>query len=386
MKWSIPEKVVEEGREYAKDGRVVSISKNEEQQVWYADVVGSEVFHIELDGTAKEEDVCQCPYWQQHGFCKHTVAVELALRNNGQNRYIKKQVNTQKAYQPPIHADIFSKSFERFQEAETEKTLVTSDPLKIEFNIDVVETLSFHPEQSVIGVSLKIGSRFPGSKTYVVKNILDFLDSYEKKNNYKLTDKSYKIGDNSFTQRDTFLLEELLKVRDSQELVDQVSVQQKGKINRRYLILNSRVTKLFVAELMQTDRLVFNTPEDKKQTIIFKKEKLPIDIKVIPVGTSDYKLVIEDSLEMYLEKYQWAIGKHSIYELTKEQAKTKEILDLADFFDSGMVCEIEPGNIKRVPYFVNGRVLEKRASIPLQDYARFCEGLEGLKHFLNPQG
>lgn len=326
MKWSIPEKVVEEGREYAKDGRVVSISKNEEQQVWYADVVGSEVFHIELDGTAKEEDVCQCPYWQQHGFCKHTVAVELALRNNGQNRYIKKQVNTQKAYQPPTHADIFSKSFERFQEAETEKTLVTSDPLKIEFNIDVVETLSFHPEQSVIGVSLKIGSRFPGSKTYVVKNILDFLDSYEKKNNYKLTDKSYKIGDNSFTQRDTFLLEELLKVRDSQELVDQVSVQQKGKINRRYLILNSRVTKLFVAELMQTDRLVFNTPEDKKQTIIFKKEKLPIDIKVIPVGTSDYKLVIEDSLEMYLEKYQWAIGKHSIYELTKEQADRYELL------------------------------------------------------------
>ena len=72
-------------------------------------------------------------------------------------------------------------------------------------------------------------------------------------------------------------------------------------------------------------------------------------------------------------------------ELTKEQAKTKEILDLADFFDSGMVCEIEPGNIKRVPYFVNERVLEKRASIPSQDYARFCEGLESLKHFLNPQ-
>ena len=51
-----------------------------------------------------------------------------------------------------------------------------------------------------------------------------------------------------------------------------------------------------------------------------------------------------------------------------------------------MVCEIEPGNIKRVPYFVNERVLEKRASVPSQDYARFCEGLEGLKHFLNPQG
>lgn len=47
---------------------------------------------------------------------------------------------------------------------------------------------------------------------------------------------------------------------------------------------------------------------------------------MIPVGTSDYKLVIEDSLEMYLEKYQWAIGKHSIYELTKEQADRYELL------------------------------------------------------------
>lgn len=72
-------------------------------------------------------------------------------------------------------------------------------------------------------------------------------------------------------------------------------------------------------------------------------------------------------------------------ELTKEQAKTKEILDLADFFDSGMVCEIEPGVVKRVPYFINSNVLEKRASIPSLSYARFCEDLDGLKSFLQPE-
>ena len=326
MKWSIPEKVVEEGREYAKDGRVVSISKNEEQQVWYAEVVGSEVFHIELDGTAKEEDVCQCPYWQQHGFCKHTVATELALRDKGLNRYIKKQVNTQKVYQAPTHADIFSKSFERLQEAETEKTLVTSDPLKAEFILDVVETLSFHSEQAVIGLSLKLGSRFPGSKTYVVKNIQDFLDCYEKKSVYKMTDKQFQIGDNSFAQRDIVLLDELLKLRASQELLDQVNVQQKGKINRRYLILNAEVVKFFVAELSRSERLLFNTLEDKKQTILFKSGQLPITVRVTPVGTTDYNLVIEDPIELYLEKYQWAVGNHSIYELNQEQAERYELL------------------------------------------------------------
>ena len=71
--------------------------------------------------------------------------------------------------------------------------------------------------------------------------------------------------------------------------------------------------------------------------------------------------------------------------LTKEQAKTKEILDLADFFDSGMVCEIEPGVVKRVPYFINSNVLEKRASIPSLSYARFCEDLDRLKSFLQPE-
>lgn len=71
-------------------------------------------------------------------------------------------------------------------------------------------------------------------------------------------------------------------------------------------------------------------------------------------------------------------------EMSKEEAKTKEILDLADFFDSGMVCEVEPGQIMRVPYFVNERVLEKRASIPSQQYAAFCEGLDHLKHYLSP--
>ena len=109
----------------------------------------------------------------------------------------------------------------------------------------------------------------------------------------------------------------------------------------------------------------------------------------VPVTIYDHDMVDGYGLSLAKSVLQASNcpATHFVFvELSKEQAQTKEILDLADFFDSGMVCEIEPGNIKRVPYFVNKRVLEKRASIPSQDYARFCEGLEGLKHFLNPQG
>jgi uncharacterized Zn finger protein len=63
MKWSIPEKVVERGRQYMKEGKVLSVEADIEKKVWHAEVLGSELYLVDLDGTAKEEDLCQCPYW-----------------------------------------------------------------------------------------------------------------------------------------------------------------------------------------------------------------------------------------------------------------------------------------------------------------------------------
>lgn len=326
MKWSIPEKVVEEGRAYAKEGRVVSVSKNEEQQVWYADVIGSEVFHIELDGTAREEDVCQCQYWHQHGFCKHTVAVELAMRDKGINRYIKKKVVAEKAYQPPSHADIFSKSFERLQSMETEKMFVSSDPLKVEYFLDVVETLSYHPEQSVIGMSLKIGGRYPGARTYVVKHLEEFLSVYESSGGYKINDHEFELGTTSFLQKDRQLLDRLVTISNDQELLNQTGVQQKGKINRRYLLLDKTNAHYFITALQERGELNLKMEEDKKQTLTFKEGLLPIDLSISPIGLSDYKVEIDNRVELYLEKYQWAFGAHSVYQLSHDQVKRYELL------------------------------------------------------------
>ena len=61
-------------------------------------------------------------------------------------------------------------------------------------------------------------------------------------------DKSFVIGENSFAPRDVLLLDKLLEIRNSQELLDQTSVQQKGKINRRYLILSREMVKFFMNE------------------------------------------------------------------------------------------------------------------------------------------
>ena len=90
MKWSIPERIVEQGREYMQEGRVLSIVQNPEKRIWLSEVLGEELYLVELDGTAKEQDVCECQYWMEHGYCKHTVAVELALKQQACQELFKR--------------------------------------------------------------------------------------------------------------------------------------------------------------------------------------------------------------------------------------------------------------------------------------------------------
>ena len=55
MKWSIPEKVIERGRQYVKEGRVLSVTPDAGNNVWHGEVLGSELYLVDLDATAKEE-------------------------------------------------------------------------------------------------------------------------------------------------------------------------------------------------------------------------------------------------------------------------------------------------------------------------------------------
>lgn len=48
MKWSIPERIVEQGREYMQEGRVLSIVQNPEKRIWLSEVLGEELYLVEL--------------------------------------------------------------------------------------------------------------------------------------------------------------------------------------------------------------------------------------------------------------------------------------------------------------------------------------------------
>ena len=56
MKWSIPEKIIEKGRIYLNDGRVLSVTPDAESQVWHAEVLGSDLYRLDLNANKKKKE------------------------------------------------------------------------------------------------------------------------------------------------------------------------------------------------------------------------------------------------------------------------------------------------------------------------------------------
>ena len=64
--------------------------------------------------------------------------------------------------------------------------------------------------------------------------------------------------------------------------------------------------------------------------------------------------------------------------MTKEESKESEILDFADFINTGLVCQMPDGSLKRILYNSSPEILESRASIPAESFESFNSDLSIL--------
>lgn len=317
MKWTIPERIIQKGRKYADEKRVTAITQDLSQEVWHAEVIGSEVYRVELDGTPREKDVCTCLYWQDKGYCKHTVAVELALRDKGLNRVLKQNKNLKATYKAPSLSKIFTDSFAKLQDKETNQTLQEVTPLTVEFVVESVEISKYHPEKSVFGLGFKIG--FEGGRTYVAKNAHEFLEKFSKQESFRVGDKyQYNLLARNFSETDLNLLNQALKIHESNQMVTNSGIQSKGMLKTRYVLLPLKQVKDFLVLLHRNDKLQLVINEKTLTTLYFSEEKLPLNFEVIPQGEG-FVLKIKDQVDMYWETYRWLNRGATFYELSSQQ-------------------------------------------------------------------
>lgn len=287
MKWSIPEKVIARGRQYLQEGRVLSVVPDQEENVWHAEVLGSELYMVDLDGTAKEIDYCQCPYWEEHKYCKHTVAVELYLRSKNLSRIMKKDQPMLEPVKTTSEGEIIAKGFSRLK---IQKNPQAVQPLIIEYQVETIETNQYHPELSILALYLRIGSLASPKKTYIVKNIYDFLQAYTEKETYTVNKQyQFRLDKRAFQKEDQKILAHLAGSAQTHQLLGTNGLQVKGKLDKRYLLLPVEQARFLLEQMNQTTRLHLQINEQNDQGIQFSDQNKPLSFKVEKQG-EDYLL------------------------------------------------------------------------------------------------
>lgn len=318
MKWSIPEKVIERGRQYVKEGRVLSVTPDAGNNVWHGEVLGSELYLVDLDATAKEEDYCQCLYWEEHHYCKHTVAVELYLRQEGKGRRIKSDDLVKAADFSP--SEMFSSGFAHVRSSQGKQF----QALQVQFQIEAIETNPFHPELSVLGISLKLGKR-DQSRNYVVKNIYRFLQSYQEEKKL-LVNKQYQfqLGTEAFTPDENSLLQELAGLAATQELIGQTGILNKGKLDKKYLMLPVALGRQLL-EAMSELGGVLQLDTGKISPIVFH-EGTPLHFSVTK-DAEGFRLTCDRRFDALFSHYHWGVVDQRLYALTPRQVEINLVLE-----------------------------------------------------------
>ena len=320
MKWSIPDRIIPRGREYLNQGRVLSVVQDWEKQLWYGEVLGSELYLVELDGSPKEQDRCECPYWLEQGYCKHTVAVELYLRSKGIPRVMKSKQPETTTGKKLSNAEMFTKGFAKLQPAPALLDEAGGQPLVMDYVVEDIETNAYYPEFALLGISLRIGLKGSKRRTYVVKSIGDFLQKFQKEENYGVNKQHvFGLSHAAFAPQDLAVLNQLAAIYQTSQLLGVKGLQVNGKLEKRYLLLPVEQSQQLLEQMSLTQSLQLTLGENKVRRLQFDTGELPIRFTVKKTPEDQFKLLIDHLFAPYLSHYHWGILEQHIYKLSREQ-------------------------------------------------------------------
>ena len=211
MRWSIPERFIQKGRAYVDEGRVMSLSYDRQLEEWYAEVIGKKCYQVVLDGTVKEKDRCNCAEWESRGYCKHTVAVELYLRDQGYNRVMSQNHSLQSLKQSPN----ISEKLMTDLKYQLDKTSQEIRPMKIAVLLESKGDGLDSPDNQTLMVSLRVGYR--EGRLYIVRNLSSFLLKYHQGDYYETKQDKYDIDRRAFDEASQTILSDLSGLDKHQE-------------------------------------------------------------------------------------------------------------------------------------------------------------------------
>lgn len=340
MKWSIPTKVIEAGRQLVKKNRVIKVVPDEEEMVWRSEVVDEDTYHVLLDGTGKEEDVCHCEMWQRKHYCKHTVAVELFLREHQVVRamaFSKKPLfrYPEDISEQSIEADAIYRDFlKRQQIASVSDRPAHVTPLSVQVDIhDEAVDPYLLSDRHLFYVRIHIGT----DALYYVTDLSEFFTTLLKQGVYVINNQqhdAYWLVKEAFSDEAYELLLHLAHhyLRRNQFLSTTLQLPQTKQDQQRYYISEDMFWHLVEEYQSQSQPLIQFIINDQPTTIqVKKKTARPTLFEVGQNKAGDWLIGMTDEGQWY-RYYHCLIIHGNLYPLQAEDRYFDDLLFLRDKF------------------------------------------------------
>ncbi|WP_110113334.1 DEAD/DEAH box helicase [Bacillus sp. CGMCC 1.16541] len=345
----------ERGFVYYRRGRVRDIEYDFKHHTWFATVLGSEPYEvsIELEGDSFVSE-CTCLAFEQFRECKHEVAALLEIYDRETMNHSTSTYKNESKTQAVTH---FINLFTGYQQNIIEaRHTHDKTPLKVEFICKSYSSSFMRSHGNFLVMEIKVGAE----RTYVVKNMKEFLRKVRDKHPHEFTKKfTYDPAEHYFVKEDQEvidMLQELVKT-ESFYRTSSLNSWNDVKVNERELMIPSVITKTLL--LKANERLfTFSDEGEEYERIHFSQGELPFSFRFDKSAGSEFELNLSELHDVsFFDRYGLLFYKGVFYELSNEQkllleglrksAPIAHVLPISEEQMSGFLSHVLPG-LKKV--------------------------------------
>ncbi|WEG11138.1 DEAD/DEAH box helicase [Pullulanibacillus sp. KACC 23026] len=344
--------VYRRGRSYYRDGRVRDLYYDADKKTWQAKVRGSKSYKVTIEddelGLSTE---CDCPAYDQYwGPCKHIAAVLLNIHDllekqwtqrpthaisfaglqerqlsqheelERRQKEVKRLQEEQQARQMKQLTHQFILSLEHgLQNRKDQKMGEKRSPLLVDWVLKLEKSYSYYSPKWYLSVEMKVGEK----RTYVVRDLKDFLKAVQEKRPYTFTKLfTYDPVTQAFNQEDQEVVELLLEAMSLEETYKQFQngySSSSAPSNQRALTIPPIFADRLLLKLQKT-LIYFEMGRETYTQIELCQEEWPITLELDKGPLEGYQLDLT-SLQpfTYLDLYGYIILKNQFYRLSEEQ-------------------------------------------------------------------
>ena len=316
MRWSIPEKVIEAGRQCVAEQRVLSVVPVCDEGMWHAEVRDGMTYQVFLDGSTKECDQCQCAYWQQYGYCEHTVAVELYLRQQNTSRVLTHEVAQQFSLHQMQegHALVSVLTDQFFQQHHVMHPTQRKQQLNVFYELRVKRregNASGLPYECL--VSLRVGV----SRLYHVSDLAALLQAYELRQAFAFKNGvSLDWGLHYLNSVDEAIWQRLIQMCRSSATVRDTD----KSLEKKWLSVSALVFEELITACNDTQRVRYVLLEQEYDQAVIHHRKPTI---LVHVSAQQDALVLHGNLSpfVWLAPYRMVLHHNHFYRLSADEAQ-----------------------------------------------------------------